>query len=66
MDHPREDLAKFGSRSETKVDFFLKLCYILSTYKDLCSKYGEFHSFFSPQNMANLCLFPQKILWIRL
>jgi hypothetical protein len=22
MDHPQEDLAKFGSRSETKVDFF--------------------------------------------
>jgi hypothetical protein len=32
--HPQEDLAKFGSRSDKKVDFFsLKLCYILATYQ---------------------------------
>ncbi len=58
MDHPQEDLAKFGSSSETKVDFFLKLCYTLAKDKELCSKYGKFQFFFSPQNMATLCLPP--------
>jgi hypothetical protein len=61
MDHPQEDLAKFGSRSEKKVDFFSQtLLYILATYKDLCSKYGEFHFFFFPSKYGNFVPFSHK------
>ncbi len=57
MDHPQEDLAKFGSRSETKVDFFSQtLLYTGNIQKDLCSKYGEFY-FFPPPKYGNFVHF---------
>ncbi len=57
MDHPQEDLAKFGSRSEAKVDFFPQtLLYIGNIQKDLYSKYGDFYLFF-PLKIWQLCAF---------
>ncbi len=58
MDHPQEDLAKFGSRSETKVDFFfLKLCYILATYKKTYALNMANSTFFFPSKYGNFVPF---------
>ncbi len=61
--HPPENLAKFGYRSERKLYLFSNPALYLATYKNLWSKYGKFNFCF-PQNMVTLGLFfLRKILW---
>ncbi len=50
-DHPQEHLAKFGYRSERKVDIFW---HPELTCKNLRSKSGYFNPFFSLENMTTL------------
>jgi hypothetical protein len=39
--HPQEELAKFGHRSERKVENFENPLYVLATCWNLLSKYDE-------------------------
>jgi hypothetical protein len=58
--HPPEDLVpNLAKRLETKVNFFFKLGHRLATYKNLCSKYGEFY-FFSPLKCGDFGAFFNK------
>ncbi len=64
VDHLQENLAKFGYRSERKVEF-LETHHILAKWKNLWSiLYTSWFQVFFPWNMVNLGLFfPQKSLF---
>jgi hypothetical protein len=49
----REDLTKFGYRSNTKLKIILKPGYTLATCKNLGSKYGDFIFFFFPSKYGD-------------
>jgi hypothetical protein len=56
-DPPQEELAKFGYRSESIVESFLRiLLFMLATYWNLLCKYGNYRNCF-PQNLMILVQF---------
>ncbi len=56
-DHPQEELAKFGYKSERKVWKIEESCCILVTCWNLLSKYGNFR-----EKIPLWCIFPPKVL----
>jgi hypothetical protein len=64
-DHPQEDLAKFGYKSESKVNFkkIKKSSYIFWLPIQVSTLYDDFRNFFA-LNLTILPVFSQKLLYM--
>jgi len=69
-DHPQEELAKFGYKSQRKVESFKNpTYYILATSWNLFSKFGQFQNFFSWKygKLGSCFFFSEKsFVWVTL